>query len=248
VGTGDLFPSFLGPQESHDVVVRFSSLPEGTLEYFVSASLNSGLTQALDPSALKVSTTRVVQTDHGRELQGVGEVFNDSDMNLMATWFQVRLASSPTVVETDLVDTWASGFMGAGVLLAGQKAPISFSLSLDNTDSTSVEVVGIEGRPFNTDLSRLPVKNVTKQRLSGSSTQVGATLSNPTSDGLQVSFICFNLRGTSGALVGTSCSTGQWVESNGSLTVSQTVTNLAPVSTAEVVAYGRPGPKVVPPS
>lgn len=68
VGTGDLFPSFLGPQESHDVVVRFSSLPEGTLEYFVSASLNSGLTQALDPSALKVSTTRVVQTDHGRFL------------------------------------------------------------------------------------------------------------------------------------------------------------------------------------
>jgi hypothetical protein len=248
VGTGDLFPSFLGPQESHDIVVSFRSLPDGTLEFFVSASLNSGQTQALDPSALKISTTRVVQTDHGRELQGVGEVNNDSDMNLLATWFQVRLASSPTVVETDLVDTWDSGFMGAGVLLAGQKAPISFTLPLDNTDSTSVEVVGIEGRPFNTDLLHLPVKNVTKQRLSGSSIQVGATLSNPTPDGLQVSFICFNLRGKNDLLVGTSCRSGDWIEPNGSLTVSQTVTNLAPMSTVEVVAYGRPGPKVVPPS
>ena len=59
-------------------------------------------------------------------------------------------------------------------------------------------------------------------------------------------YTCFFLRSGNNRLVGASCRISEWIEPNGTLTLTQHVTELAPMRSCEVVAYGYPSPKVVP--
>ncbi len=244
VGRGALFPTLLKPGETRQVPIYFNSLPEGTIEFHIRGgpvTTETARTALLDPSMLKITASRVVQTDHGRELQGVGEIHNNLQTDLAATQFQLRLKSSPTVL--------GGGLVGAGEILQGEDTAFSFAIPLGDTDKPEVEVVGIEGMPLHLDLPPLFVKQVTRERVSPDTWKVSATIVNPSaSEGLQVNLLYFNLRGSDRQIVGTSGLVEQWIEPGGSATFSQTVTALAPVASAEIIANGHAGSQVTPPS
>jgi hypothetical protein len=201
-------------------------------------------------------TSKVVQTDKGRELQVVGEVTNTSQNDLESTWFQAYLVSSPTVRICGFPGSFEMGsscpVIGTGVIPAGKKALLTFILPLDDDDTTDVRIEGIAGRTSHYAHSPIAVKNVARQRTGSGGVRVSATLSNPTDSGMRVDLLCFVLRDVNGKPVGGQCE-DTWIEPHGSVHVSKELTPLDPgrVASADVVAYGFPGPPnphLVPPS
>jgi len=252
--TRPFLTSTFKPGEMRVFPVAFTSSIDGPVQVFADSFVNPDADVILDPSLLVLGASRVVETERGRELQVVGEVENNTAADLEFVRYQVYLETSPAVRATGRVASigwsgwsqWGGFFDGTGFIPAGQKAPVAFSLLLDKNDSTRVEVAGVEGFTSQFELSPLPVKNVTNRRLGADSVEVTATLNNPRNEGMQVPYACFNLRGNNDRLVGTSCRRNEWIEPNGALTLSQKVTELAPMHSVEVVVYGYPGAKIVP--
>jgi hypothetical protein len=185
-----------------------------------------------------------VETEHGRELQGVGEIHNNLQTAVAGTQFQLRLKSSPTVIAGGV-----AGGLGGGEILKGGDVAFSFTIPLSDSDKPEVEVVGIEGVPLRLEAKPIAVKNVRKERVSSDTWQISGSFTNPSaSDGLRVDNIYFNLRGRKGQIVGTSTLLNGWIPPAGTATFSQTVTALAPVASAGIEALGAPGSEVIPPS
>ena len=253
VSTRPFLTSTFKPGDVTVFPVAFNSPIDGQVQIFASSFVSPDTDVVLDPSLLTIGVSRIVETERGRELQVVGEVENNTAADLESVQYQTYLKTSPTVRAIGHVAStgwsawsqWGGYFDGTGFIPAGQKAPVAFSLLLDKDDSTRIEVAGVEGLTSPFTLSPLPVKNVSNRRLEADSIEVTATVSNPRSEGMQVPYICFNLRGNNDRLVGTSCRRNEWIEPNGALTLSQEVTELAPMRSVEVILYGYPGAKPV---
>jgi hypothetical protein len=196
-------------------------------------------------------TSKVVQTDKGRELQVVGEVTNTSQNDLESTWVMAYLVSSPTASICGFAGSLSMGSScpvdGTGVIPAGKKALFTFTLPLDDEDTTDVKVEGFGGRTSTYARSPMTVKNVARQRTASGHVRVSATLSNPSDSGMRVDLLCFILRDGDGKPAGGQCE-DSWIEPRGSVYVSKELTPLDPgrIESAEVVAYGYPGPPMPP--
>jgi hypothetical protein len=196
-------------------------------------------------------TSKVVQTDNGRELRVVGEVTNTSQNDLESTWVMAYLVSSPTVRTCGFAGSVRMGSScpveGTGVIPAGKKALFTFILPLDDDDTTEVKVEGIGGDTSRSTHSPIAVRNVSRQRTGSGQVRVSATLSNPTDSGMRVDSLCFVLRDINGKPVGGQCER-TWIEPHGSIHVSKELTPLdrGRVASADVVAYGYPGPDTPP--
>jgi hypothetical protein len=233
--------------------IRFDSPLDGT--FLFSADSSATDIDTLIPSPPFSYSARVVETNQGRQLQVIGEVTNTSDRDLSDTWFQAYLESSPTVRIAGFVGTtyWTGGeSFGSGVIQAGQKTLLAFTLPFDADDTPLVKITGIAGKTSRYDLSPVPAKAVTSVRTGPDTVNVSATLSNPNSQGLNVVSLCFTLRNAGGKVVGGQCGSSPWIEPYGSARVTQEVLLLDARSmpAVEVVAYGyqRPEPpKITPP-
>ncbi len=239
VGFGKLFPSSLGPGESRQLPIYFNSLPEGNIEFFVSAKDEPYGPRTLPASRLEISATKVVHTAQGRELQGIGEIHSDPDVPLFGLQFQLRLASSPTVIY--------QGDVLRGQWLVGTDAPITFTLPLDSTDSDAVEVMGIEGWPSIVEVEPIQAEDVTRERVSSDTWKVTATFTNHTSERTSVAYF-FNLRGDQQRLVGTTGVVSDLVQPGATLTVSRTITTFGFPTSLEIVAYSSSSLYIVPPT
>jgi len=259
IASNSLIPTVLNPGEVRIFPIVFTSPIDGPIHLYADAYAGPDLgIVVLGPSHFAVSTSRIVRTERGRELQVVGEVQNDSDAMLSSVAYQVYLESSPTVRANGQVasdgssfwNEWGGFFGGRGLIPAGQKAPVAFSLLLDRNDSPGITVAGIEGYNwgYQPSLSPLPVTNVATRRLSADSLRVTATVTNSADTGMHLRYACFNLRGSEGQLVGTSCPYAGWVAPKRTINLSADVTELAPSTSAEVVVYGYPGDYIPPPT
>ena len=237
VGSAAAFPSVIRPGETRGFPLFFNSLPYGVYEFFPSVSPYCCSNDVvLDPSLFSVSATRVVEGSGGEQLQVVGEVRNASGQDLGGVMLQAYLEGNPL----DRVEVEVGC---RGTVLYGSTAPVIFTLPLPRGSETrgqpAVVVVGIQGSG-DASLSRVPVSNVSWQRVPGSPTVlVAATLTNPSDSWLSVNGACLNLRGADGTLVGTASSEGGgYIGPGETMTVSGEVVEVGKAASAEVVAYG----------
>jgi hypothetical protein len=256
VFTRPILTSTVRPGDVRVFPIQFSSPIEGPILFGVDSAYGPARDRVLDPSLLHISAYRIVQTEGGRELQAVGEVLNNTGVNLSFAVYQVYLTTSPTVRATRFVGPASMGVAGErpdfsngnGFIVAGGKASVAFVLPLDDADSTQIEVAGIEADTSESEVWLIPVRNISKQRLAADALKVSATLYNPTGEYMMVRSLCFNLRGNHDELVGTSCrGFPDGIEARGSLVVSAEVTEIGPARSVEVIAYGSPGWPITPP-
>jgi hypothetical protein len=241
--------------------VRFTSPVDGTFQFFA-YSIGTDFDTALRSVPFDYSA-KVVETEKGRELEVVGEITNTSATDLGFAWYEAYLASSPTVRTTNFVGSSSMNqpFSGNGVLPAGQKTLVSFTLPLDEHDSNAVKITGVIGKtaPFRSappyTFSPVPVMDVASQTTAPNTVKISAKLSNPADKGLNVDSVCFYARDAGGTVLGGHCGAFgvSWIEPRGSAAVSQEVTliGVGQAVSVEVVAYGHAGPKpipIVPPS
>jgi hypothetical protein len=235
--------------------ITFSTPIDGPMQFAAKSVFETRQNVFLDSWHFDLSASRVVRTEQGRELQVVGEIRNDSTVDLDSARYEFYLKSSPTVRASGSVGSYAylgtlaeeSRSWGTGLIPAGQKAPVVFSLPLDEDDSTHVEFAGVTAHVASVRASRIPATDVTSRRVESDVVHVKATLTNPFNAPMEF-FYCFELRGARGQLVGASCefSCGEMADP---WTASRRVRELAPTESVEVVAYGWPGTcPIVPPS
>ena len=235
------------PGEARDFVVHFDSPLDGTFEFSAKSLQSHGDTFIDSPPF--VYTTRVVRTDEGRKLQVVGEVTNTSNNDLQHARFQAYLESSPAVRIEGAVATTKPGdsatHRGSGVIPAGQKTLLAFTLPFDANDTPMVKIEGLVGQTPAYTMSPVSARNVVSHRMTPGTIKVTASLQNPTDEGLIVDSLCFNLRNGSDKLVGGQCGRATWVGPHDSVTVSQDVMLVAAhrAPSVEVLAYGHPGPE-----
>lgn len=252
VGSPFLAVNF-GPGDVDNFVVPFNSPLDGTFQFSADSSGSDIDTAIKSPPFDYVS--KIVQTDKGRELHVVGEVTNTSGRDLTFTWFQAYLESSPTVRINGFVgttDPTTTGIVsGAGVMAAGQKMPLAFTLPLDSRDTTAAKIEGIVGTALPSTyshytLSPIPVRDVVDESTGADTVKILATLSNPGDEGMNLNSLCFYARDARGKLIGGQCGFAPpWIEPHSSAAVSQEVTLIGAgqAVSVDVVAYGHAGPK-----
>ncbi len=241
--------------------VHFNSPVDGTFQ-FSAPSVGTEFDTVLTSVPFDYST-RVVETDKGRELEVVGEITNTSAVDLGYVWYEAYLDSSPTVRTSNLVGSSSldQPFSGSGVFPAGRKALVSFTLPLDEHDSDVVKITGVVGKTAPSPSAPRytfvppPVTNIASETTGSDTVKISATLSNPRDDGLNISSVCFYARDAAGRLIGGQCGASgvSWIEPHGSVAVSKEVTLIGAgkAISVDVVAYGDAGPKpheIVPPT
>jgi len=240
--------------------ITFSAPIDGPMQFAAKSAFETYQNVFLDSWHFELSASRVVQTEQGRELQVVGEIRNDSKVDLDSAWYEFYLESSPTVRASGWVGSYGyrrpgqkrGDPRGTGFIPAGKKAPVVFSLPLDEDDSAHVEFAGVTAHIASVNASRVAATNVSSEGWSDPDlVHVTGTLTNPFDTDMDL-FLCFELRGTRGQLVGSACEF-RGMTAHDSWTPSMTITELAPMKSIEVSAYLRPAicagtcPVVVPP-
>lgn len=247
------------PGDTVEFPITFSAPIDGPMQFAAKSAFETRQDVFLDSWHFELSASRVVQTEQGRELQVAGEIRNDSTVDLDSAEYEFYLESSPTVRASGWVGSYGYlrpppdgatrvRFWGTGFIPAGKKAPVVFSLPLDEDDSAHVEFAGVTAHTASVNTSRIAATDVSSWRRPDSDeVRVTGTLTNPFDAPMHL-FLCFELRGARGQLVGSACEHYCGMRAHDSWTESMTITELAPMESIEVSAYLRPGTcPVVPP-
>ncbi len=263
IGQKRVYPgAVFAPGDTITFPIQFHSWVDGgSFVFGLDANFGSALDTELPPAAFQLGAYKVVDTASGRQLQVVGEIENTSGIDLGNVLYEAYLTTSPTVRVSGNVCPNGADFRtgdnyydGCGLVLAGEKAPVRFSLPLDPNDSPQVEIAGIDGATLESvapaPYFKIPVTNIQRQRVSSESVRVTATIRNPTTVHALLGELCFDLRGSNGKLVGNACGGGPslGLDPGQSTTVSRVVSELAPSTSVDVIAYGFKGVPVVPPT
>jgi hypothetical protein len=232
IGSGGVFPNDLRPGERATVPIFFTTIPDGTIDLFASASEGSSGRIDIDPSAFRVTAEKVVNDDEGRRLLVVGEMDNRTGQDLSDVTLEAYVAGErafPVLVRIGC----------DGMVPKGAKAQASFTIPLRPAGSDSVIISGIEA-DLGDSLYLVPVSNVVSQP-NGDSFHVSGTLSGIKDYWLWVNCVCWNLRTADGTLVGTlEDYLYTQLDPGKTLPVAADVQSLVPVGTVkkvEVLAY-----------
>jgi len=254
----DLPTRILRPGDRVQFSLNFHSPVTGHVDLAVKSAFGTYDT-VLDSSHFEVTSSKVVQTNSGPQLQVVGEVRNDLPVDLVNAQFEAYLESSPST----RVSGWIGPFdyagwgpnqgqvMGDGFIPADGKAPFAFSIPLPPNErgSPSVRFAGVVASRSNDTEVPLLVTDVSSQQSAPGSLIITATVRNPSAGTLYLDSMCFEARGAAGELVGVSCRSSCGVDVHNPYTLSESVTTLGPIESVDVVAFGRTDScHVVPPS
>jgi hypothetical protein len=247
----------LRPGDKVQFPLGFNTPVTGQVDLAVKSSYGT-YNIVLDSAHFKVTTSKVIQTDSGRQLQVVGEVSNDSRVDLDDARFEAFLESSPNVRASGRVGSYGyasdqakNEFPGTGFVPANGKAPFRFSLPLGPHDSTHVEFAGLVANRSSSVAVSVTPANISSRQLDSNTVEYSATLTNPFDKSLEL-FYCWEFRGSNGRLKDASCMSTCRIDPYppyNTWNVSAQFQEVEPTDSADIVEYLRPGTcVVVPPS
>jgi hypothetical protein len=250
VGSTNFLPS-LRPGATKTFPIFFNTMPEGTFE-FVPRGVNyccSG-SVTLKAGTFSVTATRIV--DDGKALRVVGELKNDTGLDLVGANVSAHVDGS----WADRIDQQTLACNGW--VPDGAAAPATFTLPLaPGTHSPTVAIEDI-GAYQGSSIYAPPVSAVVAvdgpRSVSGLDTKrVSATITNPTTAWIALEGVCLSLRDARGRLVGTAALidnlpyNDRYLAPGAHLRVTADVEELERSTTAEAAAYGQPTQPPPPP-
>ncbi|MGA2286677.1 MAG: hypothetical protein ABSG55_10465 [Dehalococcoidia bacterium] len=228
----DLFPNLLRSGDKTRVAIFFSTMPD-TVDLFPSGTQTCCVSDlSFDPALFRVTATKIVNAPQGRELDVVGEMDNQTGQDLSNVRLQAYEQREPAY------PVQASVGCGDGTIVRGARGQAAFAIPLQPGDNgTSVVIAGIQASP-GSNVAVVPVSSPTLTQ-QGEDFVVSATLSNPTNRWLNIRGVCYNLRDSSGTLVGTLSggSENPMMPPGITRAVSAVVSPLGKPDAAEVIAY-----------
>lgn len=248
----------LRPGDRVQFSLNFHSPVTGHVDLAVKSAFGTYDT-VLDSSHFEVTSSKVIQTDSGPQLQVVGEVRNDLPVDLDAARFEAFRQSSPDVRAWGSVGSFGypsdvypgnyakNEFLGTGFVPANGKAPFVFSLPLGPHDSTSVEFAGLVASKSSSAAVPVAITDVSGRQFPDF-VEFDATVTNPFDNTLQL-FYCIDLRDSGGKLKGASCQSSCGILPGNNWNVSARFDDVEPTDSVDVAEYVRPSScHVVPPS
>lgn len=246
VATGHVLQSVLRPGASVVVPLFFSSMPAGNVEPIVEGiPMTACCDTRVDLSRIAVSVqmTKLVDYPDGPYLDVVGELSNQTNEDLGGFTLSAHLGDS----WRERIDAATAGCDGN----FGAHDTLPFLLSIPVTSTRTNRSLTVDGlgayaaTPHTPVVSSIALGAVTKHAFGPDTRTVSARLTNDSGYWLSAPAACVGLHASDGNLVGAGYSSGvsnQYIAPGASIDLSMDIDQLAPSSTAKIVAYAQPMP------